>query len=411
MLMQPEDSDNLEYRNNKTNYIIPDQSQDSQPSVIPPQPNMPPPKRAKKIVPIVIITLVVLVSVAVAAYFLLINNESTTLEQPEAVSQQTAISTMPSDSELPLEPSIFDYFGIDEDVVSAQYTVRPLSEAVIFAMQGDIVRDSQGKFTTRQHIDVDYVQSKLDEFNNEQEWFGFGETSELSAHDQFQIDMLGFMSNLGLVNYTNKELVAHDMGELDATCIAAIELSNEQASDIVKNLKVDFIPISDVISEWDVDLTETKEHYISSVNQISEACYGGSRNITDERRSIMKQGLYIAKETTSADSLKVTIRYDGGLFSSPYVEEVAEILLSDIKKGERNNEAYEGPSLFDINNANSFVLMIDTCRDFPVIATRFAASFSYTKPEQDYYGPSVFDGIYYCTEQEAQDAGYSLSRF
>lgn len=405
--MQPNNFDNSENKDNLTEHVSPESVQDFQTNSISSENNIEKSKKARRILPVVGIGVAILLSIVVGTVYLMTKEEPATQKESETLNQEIAL-TMPS--EPTLEPSVFDYLGIPKEVISAQYTIRPLSESGIPTVSGVIVKDSQGKFTTRQEIDAAFVQNKLDEFNSNHEWAGFGNKNELNAYDQFQIDMLGYMVRLGLVNYTYKEFVENDIGQLNESCSGTIELSNKQVADIVKNLKSDFTPVSDKVSEWNLDLTEAKEHYLSSANKISEDCYDGTRDITDELNSIMKRGLLITKENLSNDSIKITLEYDAGTSSgNPYIEENTEIILTDIKEGDKSTEAFTGPSLFDINNANSFILMIDTCRNLPIIATNFAASFSYMKPNQANYGPSIFDGIFFCAEQEAEDAGYSYS--
>jgi len=51
---------------------------------------------------------------------------------------------------------------------------------------------------------------------------------------------------------------------------------------------------------------------------------------------------------------------------------------------------------------------IDECKTLPIIATNFAAANSYDVPGTGFYeGPTLFDSDYFCSEKQAQDAGYS----
>jgi hypothetical protein len=50
---------------------------------------------------------------------------------------------------------------------------------------------------------------------------------------------------------------------------------------------------------------------------------------------------------------------------------------------------------------------IDKCKALPIIATNFAAANSYDVPGTGFYeGPTLFDSDYFCSEKQAQDAGY-----
>jgi len=48
------------------------------------------------------------------------------------------------------------------------------------------------------------------------------------------------------------------------------------------------------------------------------------------------------------------------------------------------------------------------CMRQPVTATKFGASYHYFVPKQVGYGPNMFSE-YYCTEQDARDAGFNPS--
>ena len=46
------------------------------------------------------------------------------------------------------------------------------------------------------------------------------------------------------------------------------------------------------------------------------------------------------------------------------------------------------------------------CGGQPIIATDFAAAYSYQVPGDDLYGADIFTSAYFCTEEQAQAAGY-----
>ena len=56
----------------------------------------------------------------------------------------------------------------------------------------------------------------------------------------------------------------------------------------------------------------------------------------------------------------------------------------------------------------SYTLTFAWCMHPPITASKFAASYTYFRPGQAYYGPHAF-GEYYCSEQDAQNAGFHSS--
>lgn len=56
----------------------------------------------------------------------------------------------------------------------------------------------------------------------------------------------------------------------------------------------------------------------------------------------------------------------------------------------------------------SYGVMTVWCFRPPVVATKFAASYHYFRPGQTGYGPHAF-AQYYCTEHDAQNAGFNPS--
>jgi hypothetical protein len=50
-----------------------------------------------------------------------------------------------------------------------------------------------------------------------------------------------------------------------------------------------------------------------------------------------------------------------------------------------------------------------SCLKAPVIASKFAASYSYILPGEEGYGPDMFGKSYYCTQAQAEAAGYQHS--
>lgn len=54
----------------------------------------------------------------------------------------------------------------------------------------------------------------------------------------------------------------------------------------------------------------------------------------------------------------------------------------------------------------SYELAVNQCGHQPVIATNFAAGYTYDLPGDAGYGPSIFNNTYYCTAAEAEAAGY-----
>lgn len=57
-----------------------------------------------------------------------------------------------------------------------------------------------------------------------------------------------------------------------------------------------------------------------------------------------------------------------------------------------------------ISNVTRYPIYVIKCGGQPVTATKFAASYTYTVPGGSVY--YFFDDIYFCTEQEAQEAGF-----
>ena len=61
-----------------------------------------------------------------------------------------------------------------------------------------------------------------------------------------------------------------------------------------------------------------------------------------------------------------------------------------------------------IGGVNGYVITYIGCGSPPVSASDFAASFSYELPGDEGYGPGPFQQ-YFCTENQAQSAGYRRS--
>ncbi len=59
----------------------------------------------------------------------------------------------------------------------------------------------------------------------------------------------------------------------------------------------------------------------------------------------------------------------------------------------------------------SYPLYILKCGHRPIIASTFAASYSYVTPDSPHYGLSIFDTEFFCTEAEAERNGYHKSPF
>lgn len=61
-----------------------------------------------------------------------------------------------------------------------------------------------------------------------------------------------------------------------------------------------------------------------------------------------------------------------------------------------------------LSGANDYMYSYASCGRPPISASSFAASFSYELPGDEGYGPGPFQE-YFCTEEDAQNAGYRRS--
>lgn len=59
-----------------------------------------------------------------------------------------------------------------------------------------------------------------------------------------------------------------------------------------------------------------------------------------------------------------------------------------------------------ISPFTQFPLFLVKCGGLPVVATDFAAAYTYDKPGDRFYSVSYFTSHYFCNESEAQAAGY-----
>jgi hypothetical protein len=59
------------------------------------------------------------------------------------------------------------------------------------------------------------------------------------------------------------------------------------------------------------------------------------------------------------------------------------------------------------NGYLQYSLAFAQCRTQPILGSNFAGAYSYSKPGELGYGPSIFVSRYFCSEREAVDAGYS----
>lgn len=57
----------------------------------------------------------------------------------------------------------------------------------------------------------------------------------------------------------------------------------------------------------------------------------------------------------------------------------------------------------------SYMTAYVKCGTAPINATKFAASRSYFLPGEQGYGPSPYNSAYFCTQTEAEEAGYRHS--
>jgi len=58
-----------------------------------------------------------------------------------------------------------------------------------------------------------------------------------------------------------------------------------------------------------------------------------------------------------------------------------------------------------------FALNTVTCGKLPVIASTFAASYSYKVPGDPGYGPGLFNYVFFCSKEEAERAGFHHDTF
>jgi len=58
-----------------------------------------------------------------------------------------------------------------------------------------------------------------------------------------------------------------------------------------------------------------------------------------------------------------------------------------------------------------FPLHIVRCGKLPIAGSNFSAAYSYYTPDSDYYKITAFTNRYFCSEAEAQAAGYRKSVF
>ena len=58
-----------------------------------------------------------------------------------------------------------------------------------------------------------------------------------------------------------------------------------------------------------------------------------------------------------------------------------------------------------------FALNTIRCGKLPVVASRFAASYTYKIPGDPGYGPGLFDYDFFCSKEEAERSGFHHSPF
>lgn len=65
-------------------------------------------------------------------------------------------------------------------------------------------------------------------------------------------------------------------------------------------------------------------------------------------------------------------------------------------------------ALVTVLGVPQYVFATARCGKLPIIASKFAAAYSYTHPGDKYYAPNALS-IYFCSSEEAEQNGFHLS--
>jgi hypothetical protein len=309
-----------------------------------------------------------------------------------------------------MQPSIFDFFALENTVGSATINLTPYateSVNILPPLHGELSQSTESTFSTKFVINVALAKQKLDELAARNTDIPIDRDS-FEVTSTYQLDFQGLLNKLGFLYTSNSESildsVQQHIGEISPQCKTEIKNASKESTNYISSLKPDFIDAGNNLSKWEVDVAAMTKLQHELSDSLEQECYGSIRMDEGLRNANLKRQLVLSK-LTEGDKTTLSIEYDRGVVVKPTLNKIATIELTNINATDKK-EVFSGPSLFSPQHFNEFVVMISECNDYPIIATNFAASYSYITPDNiEEYNP-IYASTYFCTENEAKSQGF-----
>ena len=351
---------------------------------------------------LVIIAVAIIVAGATLAWFIFFNDNDKSDENAAQSTEQIATHLSPSST-------IFNYIDGAEEIETADFVIvggETEGHQVIPSMSGSIGREaSNSRLGMKVNLDEDLVNREIEALKKKKGYQSLG-GSDFPADHNFQVDMAGVLSTLGILPQIDEEILKIQLGgSIPPMCKSVVSEFNSIADKKIAGLSPEYQASGQDETTWTIDavaLAKEQREISPRVNSECEDLLGDEDDYEEKFRLRLKT----SKQT---DGVKFSLHFDPGVYTGPVENVIFEATLKKINASESLGP-FNGPSLFQPMNTGHFIMAIDRCKGLPLTASTFAASWSYDSPtSENYSGPNLFDSAYFCKSKEAEEAGYNPS--
>lgn len=368
-----------------------------------------PKPRIKKLIILSAGLVILLTSATVAGFFLMKSSETPNI---------SVITTPKVENRVSGEHrSVFAYIDGALDIQGADFVIKSEASIDNFALpfldaKGKITRDKDsGELHAQLSVDKEFVDKKIIEFKKLIEYENRERQTDFTVHPNYELDMASLLSKLGILptlDYAGHDIRESVPSEQTADCKASIKAYEKFITDELKTLQPNYQTTGNGQTSWTIELGNVAEKVIQQLDLFNQACYGDTSEKDRDPDDLKYKDNLILSTKHDGSNIEFRIVLDDNSYSGNEKYTVLTALLSNVQTEPSQVSVATAPSAFSLDNTSAYILAINRCRNLPVVAGGgLFGSYDYITPKNEFYSvPSFFDTGYYCSVEEAEDAGY-----